>query len=627
MDSISVKYLEECRSRLKENANEYIQRMTFQNDSDKSYSSDINIEDFLTGPGKSLKDFLYPDSKESFQNNVWSNQYNYIKVGPRRSMINIENSRTPSVLSSQSSSIGVNEKYWTLDLTEIDAKSESNVAIEEINSDISAKSSEENRGNAKIDDDVKSGDKSDENPTQSESNIEKIKKFSKEILEDPVIEENFQMLLNVTYSNIAELGYGDFDSYMENHKELHIYDSDRSDSELLLGDINKDCIMQGVKFTNTNLSKETEVLKITQLSESSDEHSDGVATAIRKDDAKISTKPVRNIASAKSEKQNTGSNISTETKNKMRTIHLKISALIKNIMFQLDSPLLEEDGSMEALRRQKRDSEFSSRFSRTYSYELTRQIQDLPQLMAMKNNFTNAQDVCQRIISLYQIVVQGLQAYLKHLPDTLSIDVPGCVCGLLNRTNELTDISLTYMSSPSGTDLKKNISSLIKHRPRKIAKLKHGQKSKSAMSKKKDVKDHWQMYKPPQKKSARKTSSKASKKVNIKPVESKEKCSIAQDSDVETAISKMTPEVKVADQVRSSPNLANPIDPKECEKLFLAIKYKKKLLKLMRQNPLATLEDRVWEMICRVVAQLLNEFLLDITSNTSAQHCEEESEF
>lgn len=573
----------------------------------KGYScTESLMDDFLLGPGKSIKDFLYPDSKESFQNNVWSNKYNYIKVAPGRSASDIEiTNRSPTPLSSQSSSICVAEKYWTDDL--MDLRSESNATTDEKSNKYSGDSSSEDVAPS-----------NEEASVGRRYDIEKIKKFSKEILEDPVIEENFQMLLNVTYSNMAELGYNDLDSYMRNHKDS-IKSEDISSLEVDVSNCASESPIDD-KGDNIDVAKEEELPEINQVPQAKDHiKPTNKIEKLPKIKTKAAPLLMHNMDIKKTK-------LSAEMKDKLRSIHLKTSTLVANIIIQIASPITEVDGSMDATRRQKRDAEFCSRFSRQFSYQLTRQIQELPHFLVMKNQSTSiVQEVCQRILSLYQIIVQGLQVYSKHIPESLCTDIPLCVCGLLNRTVELTDISLKYVASPSGIDLKNNISSLMNQRRKRVVGQSASQKAQSATNKKKEK---WLMYKAPQKKESRKNSSKVSKKITTK-TKSREKFELVRDSDVETAMSKTNESMEMNEtvQVRSAPNLGNPVNSEEAERLFAAIRYKKKLLKLMKQNPLASLQDRVWEMVYRVVTQLLNEFLLDLTKSTVSSQCEEDSEF
>ncbi|KAJ8983946.1 hypothetical protein NQ317_008648 [Molorchus minor] len=86
---------------------------------------------------------------------------------------------------------------------------------------------------------------------------------------------------------------------------------------------------------------------------------------------------------------------------------------ITDIRSMLETGITPPDGDEDITRRTVRVREFSNRFSRNYLYPLSRQLEDLNKMAADDLNANH------KFLTAYQIVLNGLQTYLNHLPSSI----------------------------------------------------------------------------------------------------------------------------------------------------------------------------------------------------------------
>lgn len=108
-------------------------------------------------------------------------------------------------------------------------------------------------------------------------------------------------------------------------------------------------------------------------------------------------------------------------KNKLKSVRSKIGLLLQEV--NLPRTILEPNSPEEQLKLRKRDLEFYSRFSRNYLYELQRHITKFDKISSKKYQVLD-KNVSQKVLSAHQLVLRGLQAYLKHVPTSLEERVP-----------------------------------------------------------------------------------------------------------------------------------------------------------------------------------------------------------
>nr|XP_023027196.1 uncharacterized protein LOC111515195 [Leptinotarsa decemlineata] len=113
---------------------------------------------------------------------------------------------------------------------------------------------------------------------------------------------------------------------------------------------------------------------------------------------------------------------------------------ISDIRNLLEKGIDPPDGDEDISRRQLRVKEFSNRFSRNYLYPIVRQLDELRKWKQSNPNRNH------KLLSAYQIILNGLQAYHNHLPTSIG----GCSSDklklLLKRLLELCNIHNTMMS-------------------------------------------------------------------------------------------------------------------------------------------------------------------------------------
>lgn len=108
-------------------------------------------------------------------------------------------------------------------------------------------------------------------------------------------------------------------------------------------------------------------------------------------------------------------------RNKLKSVRSKIGILLQEAV----EPrlLLEPNSPGDQAKLQKRDLEFSSRFSRNYLYELKRHISKFDRMVNKKYDVVD-KNVSQKVLSAHQLVLRGLQAYIKHAPTSLEEHIP-----------------------------------------------------------------------------------------------------------------------------------------------------------------------------------------------------------
>ncbi|KRT83503.1 hypothetical protein AMK59_4540 [Oryctes borbonicus] len=141
---------------------------------------------------------------------------------------------------------------------------------------------------------------------------------------------------------------------------------------------------------------------------------------------------------------------------KLQGIIEKSLNCMEDIRVQLDIGITPPDGLDDLERRKKRSSEFASRFSRNYLYQLNRQLSDLKKLLCPTSGRSSHQNSLlakQKITSPYQTILQGLQAYLTHLPISTPMGVPDKIKELLKEVNTLCELQRSY----TGIDINSNV--------------------------------------------------------------------------------------------------------------------------------------------------------------------------
>lgn len=126
---------------------------------------------------------------------------------------------------------------------------------------------------------------------------------------------------------------------------------------------------------------------------------------------------------------------------------------------QFDVGITPPDGLNDLERRKKRSSEFASRFSRNYLYQLNRQLSDIKKLLhpsSARISNQNSYVIKQKITSSYQTILQGLQAYLSHLPKSTTVGIPDKIKELLKEIASLCDMHRSYSSTDLNCNVKSN---------------------------------------------------------------------------------------------------------------------------------------------------------------------------
>ncbi|XP_058789442.1 uncharacterized protein LOC131663215 [Phymastichus coffea] len=143
---------------------------------------------------------------------------------------------------------------------------------------------------------------------------------------------------------------------------------------------------------------------------------------------------------------------------KILNIQRKIFTVLNSISYELDRIPLP-DGDDDFLRRHQRIIEFSTRLSRNYLYELSRQISDIQRHIKaispdnkMKLNrrgiIFHMQIIEQKLISTHQLLLTALSAYWKHIPSSVLKSHPGKLKDLLQTVLELKNICTEIKLTP-----------------------------------------------------------------------------------------------------------------------------------------------------------------------------------
>ncbi|XP_017777593.1 PREDICTED: uncharacterized protein LOC108563423 isoform X2 [Nicrophorus vespilloides] len=130
---------------------------------------------------------------------------------------------------------------------------------------------------------------------------------------------------------------------------------------------------------------------------------------------------------------------------KVRSIIEKSLQTLEDVRLVLEFGIDPPDGAEDYARRKKRALEFASRFSRIHLYQLNRHITDIQNMLrppSARTGVRNANniDLNQKFLTANQTIFQGLQAYKKHLPNTIVVGVPDKLRDLLKSTGVLCDI-------------------------------------------------------------------------------------------------------------------------------------------------------------------------------------------
>ncbi|GJQ82282.1 hypothetical protein Trydic_g19479 [Trypoxylus dichotomus] len=132
---------------------------------------------------------------------------------------------------------------------------------------------------------------------------------------------------------------------------------------------------------------------------------------------------------------------------------------MEDIRLQLDIGITPPDGLDDLERRKKRSSEFASRFSRNYLYQLNRQLSDLRKLLcptSARAMLQNNSHIKQKITSSYQTILQGLQAYATHLPISTPMGASDKIKELLKEVGALCEMQRSYVSIDVNSNVRSN---------------------------------------------------------------------------------------------------------------------------------------------------------------------------
>ncbi|XP_031835741.1 uncharacterized protein LOC116428343 isoform X2 [Nomia melanderi] len=118
------------------------------------------------------------------------------------------------------------------------------------------------------------------------------------------------------------------------------------------------------------------------------------------------------------------------TIHKILSMQKKISELLNEISFRL-SRIPLPDGNNDLKRRQQQTMEFAIRFSRNYLYNLNRLVTSIQRHIGAISTKTRLQHyhrsvtlhrdmIKQKLIAAHQLLIQALNAYCKHIPNSTS---------------------------------------------------------------------------------------------------------------------------------------------------------------------------------------------------------------
>ncbi|XP_018561085.1 uncharacterized protein LOC108903404 [Anoplophora glabripennis] len=131
---------------------------------------------------------------------------------------------------------------------------------------------------------------------------------------------------------------------------------------------------------------------------------------------------------------------------KFRTFIEKSLHTITDIRSLLEGGANPPDGDEDESRRIVRVKEFSNRFSRNYLYPLARQLEELIQMSPRNPTFN------QKLLSSYQIILNGLQAYHSHFPTSTGLCSSDRLKMLLAHSVQLCHIHSKVIRRPDDVD-------------------------------------------------------------------------------------------------------------------------------------------------------------------------------
>ncbi|XP_043251949.1 uncharacterized protein LOC122397118 isoform X1 [Colletes gigas] len=135
---------------------------------------------------------------------------------------------------------------------------------------------------------------------------------------------------------------------------------------------------------------------------------------------------------------------------KILSMQKKVAELLNEISFRLCKIPLP-DGDRDLKRRQQQTTEFAIRFSRNYLYNLNRLLVSIQRhvralsinarLNQCQKNIAFHQDkIKQELIAAYQLLIQALNAYCKHIPNSTLDGHPKKLQNVLQIVCDLRDI-------------------------------------------------------------------------------------------------------------------------------------------------------------------------------------------
>ncbi|XP_022916303.1 putative leucine-rich repeat-containing protein DDB_G0290503 [Onthophagus taurus] len=181
---------------------------------------------------------------------------------------------------------------------------------------------------------------------------------------------------------------------------------------------------------------------------------------------KICAKKSEKVEKVKESKEITEINIEA----KLNNVLDKTLKCMEDIRILIDTGIITPDGDDDFDRRRKRSVEFASRFSRNYLYQLNRQVNDILQItMQLSGDDTNKMlSIRQKLVTSYQTLLQGLQAYYNHLPVSITNAVPEKVRELLKLTSSLCEIHRTSTPKDLNSNEKEEIIDVFEVRSRSL---------------------------------------------------------------------------------------------------------------------------------------------------------------
>ncbi|XP_011501230.1 PREDICTED: uncharacterized protein LOC105364899 [Ceratosolen solmsi marchali] len=143
---------------------------------------------------------------------------------------------------------------------------------------------------------------------------------------------------------------------------------------------------------------------------------------------------------------------------KILNMQRKICIILDSISTELDRIPLP-DGENDYYRRKQRTVEFSTRLSRNYLYDLSRQISDIERHIKAINPVNkmrlsrggmilHMQAIEQKLISTHQLLLAALNAYMKHIPNAVLKTHPGKLKEILQIVLQLKNICIEIKIIP-----------------------------------------------------------------------------------------------------------------------------------------------------------------------------------